>query len=124
MASLPAAGSASPSLAGLGERLAQEELRSSARVLIVLALGVNRRLTFSDLLELTHVAKGSLSYHLRQLESAGLVRSATLFTIRGQRMVVTITEAGGELYRRLVEELRALPLDPRAEPRPSVPGVR
>jgi len=109
MSELSPEGAARPSLAGLGARFAHEELRSSARFLIVLALGVNRRLTFTDLLELTHVAKGSLSYHLRQLETAGLVSSATVFTFRGQRMVVSITESGGELYRRLIEELRALP---------------
>lgn len=114
MAEAPAEGAVRPSLVGLGAQLAQEELRSSARVLIVLALGVNRRLTFTDLLELTHVAKGSLSYHLRQLETAGLVSTATVFTFRGQRMVVSITENGGELYRRLVEELRALPSNPGA----------
>lgn len=107
-----AASEARPSLAGLGERFAQEELRSSARVLILLALGVNRHLTFTDLLDLTHVAKGSLNYHLRQLETAGLVHMATVFTIRGQRQLVSITENGGELYRRLVEELRSLPSAP------------
>lgn len=96
-------------LAGLGAQFAQEQLRSSARILILLALGVNQRLTFSDLLELTHVAKGSLSYHLKQLETAGLVHSATVFTFNGQRVAVTITSKGQELYGYLVEELRRLP---------------
>jgi len=122
MAEATLEGPARPSLVGLGERFAREELRSSARVLIVLALGVNRRLTFTDLLELTHVAKGSLSYHIRQLETAGLVGTATVFTFRGQRMVVSITASGGELYRRLVEELRALPPSPIGDRTPTSPA--
>ena len=78
---------------------------------------MNRRLTFTDLLELTHVAKGSLSYHLRQLESAGLVRTATVFTFRGHRMVARLTGEGGEPYCRPIEDLRALPSNPVSGPR-------
>lgn len=97
------------SLAGLGEQFAQDELRSSARLVIMLSLGVNGRLSFADLLEVTRCAKGSLSYHLKQLADAGLVRSSTVFTFGGPRVVVEITDKGRARYGELVEQLRALP---------------
>ena len=97
------------SLAGLGKQFAQEELRSSARILIMLSLGVNQRLSFSTLLELTHCAKGSLSYHLKQLEGAGLLQTSTVFTFGGPRVVADITEKGRAQYRGIIDELRRLP---------------
>jgi len=97
------------SLAGLGDQFAQEEFRSSARLLIMLSLGVNRRLGFTALLELTHLGKGSLNYHLKQLEAAGLVRVTMVLTLGGPRVAVDITEKGGTQYQGLIEELRRLP---------------
>lgn len=96
-------------LAGLGEQFAREELRSSARVLIMLSLGVNRRLSFAVLLELVRCSKGSLNYHLKQLSEAGLVLVSTVFTFGGPRVVVDITEKGSAQYRGLVDELSRLP---------------
>jgi len=106
----PSPGAATESLAGLGEQFAQEELRSSARVLIMLSLGVNHRLGFTALLALTHCGKGSLNYHLKQLEGAGLIRMSTVFTFGGPRVVADITEKGQVRYRGLIEELRRLPV--------------
>jgi len=106
----PSSGAATESLAGLGEQFAQEELRSSARVLIMLSLGVNHRLGFTALLVLTHCGKGSLNYHLKQLEGAGLIRMSTVFTFGGPRVVADITEKGQVRYRGLIEELRRLPV--------------
>jgi DNA-binding MarR family transcriptional regulator len=97
------------SLAGLGHQFAREELRSSARILIMLSLGVNRRLGFTALLDLVHCGKGSLNYHLKQLDGAGLVRLSTVFTFGGPRVVVDITEKGISQYQGLVDELRRLP---------------
>jgi len=97
-------------LASLGEQFSQEELRSSARILIMLSLGVNRRMGFAALLRLSHCAKGSLSYHLKQLEEAGLLRVSTVFTLGGPRVVAEITEKGRERYSGLIDELQRLPV--------------
>jgi len=106
-------------LASLGEQFSQEELRSSARVLIMLSLGVNRRMGFAALLRLSRCAKGSLSYHLKQLETAGLLRTSTVFTLGGPRVVAEITEKGQERYTGLIDELQRLPVgNEPAEPAP------
>jgi len=98
-------------LESLGEQFAQEELRSSTRVLIMLSLGVNHRMSFAALLRLSHCAKGSLSYHLKQLESAGLVHVSTVFTLGGPRVVADITEKGRARFGELMDELQHLPTD-------------
>jgi len=98
-------------LTRLGVQFSQEELRSSTRVLIMLSLGVNRRMSFAALLRLSHCAKGSLSYHLKQLESAGLLRVSTVFTLSGPRVVADITEKGRTRFGELMGELQRLPVD-------------
>ena len=105
------AGTAPEPLESLGEQFSQEELRSSTRVLIMLSLGVNRRMSFAALLRLSHCAKGSLSYHLKQLEAAALIHVSTVFTLSGPRVVVDITEKGRERFGELMEELQRLPID-------------
>lgn len=107
-------------LASLGEQFSQEELRSSTRILIMLSLGVNRRMSFAALLQLSHCAKGSLSYHLKQLEGAGLIRTSTVFTLGGPRVIADITEKGRARYSGLIDELQRLPGSPgMPEPVPS-----
>lgn len=115
----PSSGVPEP-LSNLGAQFSQEELRSSARVLIMLSLGVNRRMSFAALLELSHCAKGSLSYHLKQLETAGLLRTSTVFTLGGPRVVAEITEKGRVRYTGLIDELQRLPSG--GEPAESVPS--
>ena len=105
------AGTVPEPLESLGEQFSQEELRSSTRVLIMLSLGVNRRMSFAALLRLSHCAKGSLSYHLKQLESASLIHVSTVFTLGGPRVVADITEKGRARFTELMDELQHLPTD-------------
>jgi len=105
------AGATPEPLESLGEQFSQEELRSSTRVLIMLSLGVNRRMSFSNLLRLSRCAKGSLSYHLKQLEGAGLIRVSTVFTLSGPRVVADITEKGRARFSELMDELQRIPTD-------------
>ena len=105
------AGTPPEPLESLGEQFSQEELRSSTRVLIMLSLGVNRRMSFSALLRLSRCAKGSLSYHLKQLEGAGLVRVSTVFTLGGPRVIADITEKGRARFSELMDELQRLSVD-------------
>jgi DNA-binding MarR family transcriptional regulator len=97
-----------PGLRALGEYLLADPLKNSVRLLILISLGMNRRLSFTDLLELTRVSKGSLSHHLDQLASAGLTRSRMVFTIGGPRVQVEITPSGLAVYERLTRTLADL----------------
>jgi DNA-binding PadR family transcriptional regulator len=67
-------------------------------------------MSFAALLRLSHCAKGSLSYHLKQLETAGLLRTSAVFTLGGPRIVAEITEKGRARYSGLIDELQRLPV--------------
>ena len=99
---------AAPELRTLGGVLLQEALRSSVRVLILISLGINRALAFSELLELTGTSKGSLGHHLEQLESAGYLRRRMVFTLGGPRVRVEITREGLQAYDELARGLGRL----------------
>lgn len=111
----PQAEPGAPGLRTLGDVLLREPLRNSVRVLILVSLGVNRALTFTELLELTGTSKGSLGHHLDQLQSAGYLRSRRVFTLDGPRTRVEITPEGLAVYDGLVRELARL-VPPRGPP--------
>ncbi|HTW76773.1 MAG TPA: transcriptional regulator [Thermoplasmata archaeon] len=101
-------GPAEPGLRAVGSFLLQESLRNSVRLLILLSLGINRHLSFSELLELTGTSKGSLSHHLDQLASAGYLESRMVFTLGGPRVRVEITPKGLATYEDLTQALGRL----------------
>ena len=88
--------------------LDEPALRSTARLLILASLALNRRMGFTSLLQLTGLGKGSLSAHLDQLEEAGLLRMMRVFTISGPRVVAEITSKGLEAYERYIRVLEKL----------------
>ncbi len=102
------AGPGGPGLRAIGDFLLQESLRHSVRVLILISLGINRHLSFSELLELTATSKGSLSHHLEQLASAGFVETRMVFTLGGPRVRVEITAKGLGVYEELTRALGQL----------------
>lgn len=112
----PSADPGGADLRTLGDVLLQEPLRNSIRVLILISLGMNRALAFSDLLELTGASKGSLGHHLEQLESAHLVRSRMVFTLGGPRVRIEITAEGSAKYDELARELARLVSARRPDP--------
>ena len=99
-------------LRDLGGYILRDPLRNSVRVLILLSLGMNDRLSFTDLLELTGTSKGSLSHHLEQLETAGLVLTRMVFTLAGPRVAAEITRSGRSVYADLCRLLAELPRNP------------
>ncbi len=101
-------GTGAPGLRAIGDFLLQESLRHSVRLLILISLGINRRLSFSELLELTSTSKGSLSHHLDQLVAAGYVESRMVFTLGGPRVRVEITAKGLAVYEDLARALGRL----------------
>ena len=92
----------------LSEITREPALRSSARVLILISLALNRHLSFTDLLSLTGLGKGSLSNHIEKLEESGFVRTRIVRTFRGYRTVVSITPKGLEAYTSFMELLRRI----------------
>lgn len=67
-------------------------LKSSVRLLIVISLALNGRMSFTELLQLTGTGKGSLTNHLEKLRSSDciVIREYSLFSSR--RVSIELTE--------------------------------
>lgn len=95
-------------LRSLGEQLNEPALKSSMRLLILISLALNKKLTFTELVGLTGLGKGSLSNHLSKLESAGMIQVKNIRTFTGYRTVASITDKGIKVYESYVNLLRKL----------------
>ncbi len=82
-----------------------EDIIHPKRILIMTNLFLLREVTEGDLAKATGIDWGSLSTHLRRLESKGYIARRKAITSKGIRTVVAITEEG---YRKYVEEIRKL----------------
>ncbi|MEM0272242.1 MAG: transcriptional regulator [Thermoprotei archaeon] len=101
--------SSSSALKELADFLDDSTLKSSIRLLIVISLALNRKLGFTDLLELTGTGKGSLSNHLDRLASSGYIKLRIVPTLKGPRTIAEITQKGLETYQKylvLIEKIR------------------
>ncbi len=83
-------------------------MKSTARLSILITLALNRKLTFTELLTITSIGKGSLSNHIEKLESNGLVNVRTILRSSGPRVIIEISEKGVAAYRKYSEILRYL----------------
>jgi DNA-binding MarR family transcriptional regulator len=92
----------------LGEQFSDPSFKSSTRVLILISLALNKKLGFVDLLSLSGMGKGSLSNHLQKLETAGYIRSKSVMTFGGSRVVYEITQKGLDAYGNLLKTLGKL----------------
>jgi DNA-binding MarR family transcriptional regulator len=95
-------------LKSLSTQFNDPSLKSSTRVLILFSLALNQKLGFMDLLNLTGTGKGSLSNHLEKLEASGYIRTKSVMTFGGPRIVAEITEKGLESYKDLLGSLKKL----------------
>ncbi len=73
---------------------------------ILAALATNKRLTFTQLLNLTGGGKGSLNNNLSKLEEGKLIKFQNAFTLKGPRLFVTITDDGLKMYRTYINLIR------------------
>ena len=80
-------------------------LKSSIRLMILISLGMNRKLNFSDLLKLTGTGKGSLHNHISRLESAGYIKTTRYSFFSSPKLRVEITEKGKEVVQRYLESI-------------------
>ena len=58
----------------LNEQLNDPIVKSSTRILILILLAMNKRLTSVELRSLVGLGKGSLENHLAKMEASGLIR--------------------------------------------------
>lgn len=96
------------SLKSLSSRLNDPALRSTVRILILISLSINNKLSFVELLALTGLGKGSLENHLEKLAASEYVTTRTIKTFGGTRLAVEITGTGKEICKTLLKELQDL----------------
>jgi DNA-binding MarR family transcriptional regulator len=92
----------------LGERFNDPALKSSTRILILISLALNRRMSVVRILRLTGMEKGSISNHLKKLEASGYIATKTSKTFGGYRTTVEITEKGLTTCIELLDALSKL----------------
>lgn len=95
-------------LGSLKDQFSGPSLRSSTRILILISLALNQKMSFVDLQNTIGVGKGSLSHHLETMEAAGYLITRTKATFRGDRTVVEITARGLEEYNAMLRALSSL----------------
>lgn len=93
-------------LKSLADQLSDPALKSSARILILISLSINKKLSFVELLGLTGLGKGSLQNHLEKLSSSQYVTTRNVKTFGGMRELVEITGKGQEVCRSLLTGLK------------------
>jgi len=100
--------STNQTIKSLNEQLSDASFKSSTRLLIIILLAMNKKMTASELRALVGLGKGSLENHLEKLEAAGLIRMRHVQTWRGMRQNVEITEKGLEECRSLLQKIHSL----------------
>ena len=92
----------------LSEQLQEPLLKSSIRMVIIISLVHNKRLSFTELSKLTFSGKGSLSNHISKLEERGLLKTYYAFSVSGPRLMLTITDSGMRVYNDYANLLKKI----------------
>lgn len=93
-------------LKALSDLLAEPSLKSSARVLILISLSINKKLNLGELCVLTGLGKSSVQNHLGKLSSSHYISTRNVKTFGGLREVVVITPEGLEACSALLKALQ------------------
>ena len=92
----------------LNEQLSDTSFKSSTRLLIIILLAMNKKMSSVELRTLVGLGKGSLQNHLEKLEAAGDIRIKNTITWKGRRQTVEITPKGLEDCRSLLQKIQSL----------------
>lgn len=90
-------------------------LKSSSRLLILISLSINRKLSFTELSKLTGLAKGSLGNHLMKLSSSGYITISEHSFFSSKRITIKITEKGFETVKKYLSAVNDLELEYKTE---------
>ena len=85
-------------LSQLAEEITTTPFKSSIRLIIIMSLGIGKRIRLADLMKLTGCGKGSISNHINKLEKFGFVTTRDVSIFTSPRIVVEITKKGEEFY--------------------------
>lgn len=74
-------------------------MKSSTRLLIIIALYLNDYLTFTELLQIVHVGKGSLMNHLGKMQEKQIVKIKKVFSPAVPRTVIELSDLGRDIFK-------------------------
>ncbi len=83
-------------------------LMNPTRFIIATTLYLFGQKKEGDLKKILGIPWGNLSTHLRRLEEAGYIKRRHVLTVRGPRVMVSLTERGLDAYSELSTTLRKL----------------
>ena len=92
----------------LNEQLNDPIFKSSTRILILILLAMNKKLTSVELRSFVGLGKGSLENHLVKMEASGLIRVRSIKSWGGVHQVVEITKKGLEDCRSLLRKIHSI----------------
>jgi DNA-binding MarR family transcriptional regulator len=104
----PVPPSSDRAIRSLNDQLGSSSLKSSSRILILILLVMNKKLTATALRALTGLQRGSLQNHLEKLEAAGYVKTKNVKSFDGWRQTVEITQEGLDRCRELLRTINTL----------------
>ncbi|AAT43499.1 transcriptional regulator [Picrophilus oshimae] len=83
--------------------ISSRTFKSTLRIAIIVLLGINGPLTFTDLQRSLRIGKGSLKNHLDVLETEDFIKGRNVITLNGPRLVYQITDKGREFYNKYID---------------------
>jgi DNA-binding MarR family transcriptional regulator len=92
----------------LNQQLSDPTFKSSTRILILILLALNKKLSAVELRSFVGLGKGSLENHLSKLEASGLVSVRSVRSWGGRHQVVEITEKGLQDCQSLLKKIHNL----------------
>ena len=92
----------------LGDSLKEPAMKSTARLIILISLAINGKMSLKELMAVSSCGKGSLSNHLDKLQESGLISVRTVIKRKGPSISVTITEKGKEAYATYAELMKLI----------------
>ena len=78
--------------------LSNTPLTSSSRLIIIMSLAIDKRMTLSDLMKVTGCGKGSIENHISKLEEGGFVRTEKVSFFKSPRVYAQLTDKGRTFY--------------------------
>lgn len=95
-------------LTQLAEEITATPFKSSIRLIIIMSLGVSKRMRLTDLMKLTGCGKGSISNHIDKLEASGFVTTHDVSFFTSPRIVVEITKKGEAFFDNYLSMLEKI----------------
>jgi len=82
--------------------------KSSVRLLILLSLGISKKMRLKDAMILTGCGKGSISNHIEKLKEEGIIKTRDISVFTSPRILIEITPKGQEIYDNYIKMFKKI----------------